>query len=514
MNPERESLLYATFRSVRVGDTVYLLVNDFACPEPEDVVDQNTGGTVASPKYRDRAVSVCEIDESDIILLRRLRYSADQAYVHDWDIDGEIQHIPDYLGWFGFIRYPAIAFDANLESFQSVAWLVHGGSQIEIDEIQALGQDGKILKSRSTPGVLGSTDADGVGVNHNAPTHHVVLAGSAVIGYQIAAALGTKGWGGIASLTIIDNRTLRPEDLPAAPHADIDDVGVPWSVLAARHLGDKITDASVDALVCRVDDPRCDELLAKATVILGCGADDGTRVVLNQWAAWYLVPYIDIAFRSGPRPEQQPAAEPIGRIRVIQPGVTGCLVCSDAYDPIQAALDLMTDADRELYDSVGIEDRNPTDESTCTSTGLIGLATKYGLEALHSMIAPRAALSWDQVCFGKDAASSRYAVSHRDHECRLCRRGHSELGKGMPYGHAERGHETPEPARQAQGMTPQVIRQEPNSTARLTEFFHSHCDSVDNTQAANHSSACLPLDQPLKPKHRHPFEEQEPSKDD
>jgi hypothetical protein len=80
-----------------------------------------------------------------------------------------------------------------------------------------------------------------------------------------------------------------------------------------------------------------------ATVLFHAGDSDGGRKEINEFAVRYGIPLIDLGCDVQVSESQVIAG---GQVRVVLPGENACLACCGAFNPAQAAIDQMNDAQR------------------------------------------------------------------------------------------------------------------------------------------------------------------------
>ena len=87
-------------------------------------------------------------------------------------------------------------------------------------------------------------------------------------------------------------------------------------------------------------------IVKKSNFVFGCLDNDGARLILNELCLAYDKPYFDLA--SGIDVEEGHYG---GRVCVQWNG-NGCLVCHEVLDPVDAALDLLTDEQRKDREAI------------------------------------------------------------------------------------------------------------------------------------------------------------------
>lgn len=132
---------------------------------------------------------------------------------------------------------------------------------------------------------------------------------------------------GARSFILIDDDIIKVENLDRIPYALPEDEarGVPKVDAAARYIRARLPDASIAAIRQPVGSPEALAALKKADVIFG-GVDSHLgRLVLTNFAAAYLIPFIDCG--TGVNVKDGEIIDMGGRITVLWPG-QHCLVCA------------------------------------------------------------------------------------------------------------------------------------------------------------------------------------------
>lgn len=92
--------------------------------------------------------------------------------------------------------------------------------------------------------------------------------------------------------------------------------------------------------------PAFEAIISESDFVFGCLDNDGTRLILTELCLAYTKPYFDLA--SGIDVE---AGRYGGRVCVTW-NSTGCLVCHELLDPVEAALDLLSDEQRRDCEAI------------------------------------------------------------------------------------------------------------------------------------------------------------------
>lgn len=103
-------------------------------------------------------------------------------------------------------------------------------------------------------------------------------------------------------------------------------------------------EARVQALSVSVGDPAAITALKGLDLLFGCTDNHGSRLVLNQLAVQYLIPYLDLGAGLQAAEDGRLSAAG-GQVRLVRPGGF-CLACLDGIDRGQAARDLRSSVER------------------------------------------------------------------------------------------------------------------------------------------------------------------------
>jgi hypothetical protein len=138
---------------------------------------------------------------------------------------------------------------------------------------------------------------------------------------------------GVRKFVLCDPDTIELSNLSRLPYAFEDDEGRKKVRVAAGYVKKVAREAEVKMIAERVQDAR--ENISTCDLIFGCVDNDGARLVMNELSLKYFIPYIDTGTEIFV--DDGKAREMGGQVRVIAPGVTGCLECAEAIDREQAA---------------------------------------------------------------------------------------------------------------------------------------------------------------------------------
>jgi molybdopterin/thiamine biosynthesis adenylyltransferase len=169
--------------------------------------------------------------------------------------------------------------------------------------------------------------------------------GALVLESLLALGIGRYGW-----IEACDPDILEASNLPRIPYAYSTDVGRPKSLLAQYYAHCKNPKLKVSCHREGIESKRIQEIAKEANILIGCIDNDGGRKTLNKIASCYLIPYIDLGTEIIPK---ESSYEAVGQVQIFVPGQTGCLLCSGAIDPSEAALDSLSEETQAEYAGAG-----------------------------------------------------------------------------------------------------------------------------------------------------------------
>jgi molybdopterin/thiamine biosynthesis adenylyltransferase len=152
---------------------------------------------------------------------------------------------------------------------------------------------------------------------------------------------------GVRELVLVDPDTVELTNLNRLVGATRTDARRGrFKVHVARRLVRRINPAArVRALPMSVGHSRAVATLKGVDLLFGCTDNHGSRLLLNQLAVQYLIPYLDLGAGLRAAPDGRLAAAG-GQVRLVRPG-DFCLACIDGIDRTRAARDLMSSLARQ-----------------------------------------------------------------------------------------------------------------------------------------------------------------------
>jgi molybdopterin/thiamine biosynthesis adenylyltransferase len=144
---------------------------------------------------------------------------------------------------------------------------------------------------------------------------------------------------GARDFVVIDHDSSDETSMNRLVTATAADVGTPKAMLARRLVKAVAPDARVEVVASIVQSSRALDALRAVDVIFGCVDNDGARVVLNDLALAYNIPYFDLAV--GIDAERGRVESAGGRLAIVLPGGP-CLYCMNQIDADEARFWLAT----------------------------------------------------------------------------------------------------------------------------------------------------------------------------
>ncbi len=164
----------------------------------------------------------------------------------------------------------------------------------------------------------------------------VAIAGAGGTGSHVAQQLVYLG---VRDLVVIDDDLADDSNMNRLVTAMAADVGTPKAILARRLIKSVAPDAVVRVIQGKVQTAEALDALKGVDIVFGCFDNDGARLILNELAVAYRIPFFDLGV--GIDAEQGLVENAGGRVAVVLPGGP-CLNCMGEIDREEAAFALAT----------------------------------------------------------------------------------------------------------------------------------------------------------------------------
>jgi len=275
------------------------------------------------------------------------------------DLEGQ-QELAAYLADVS----PGRLYAALVLGQEAVTGLVWSDSEkpTRLDEVRVVGPvlerwrgDGIPRQSRTRTAGNGASGqhyhrqvlALGPGGQRLLQTTRVAVVGAGGIGSVVLQELAYLG---VSAFLIIDDDAVEASNLNrlvGASPASVDRLKVD----VMKDMIDQINPrASVEGLSCSIRESPALAAVRTADVIMGCVDTDSARLILNETALAYLIPYVDSGV--GIEVKDREIVEAGGRVVVWVPG-RPCLLCSKDISPRIAAEELETPEEHKFRQTHG-----------------------------------------------------------------------------------------------------------------------------------------------------------------
>lgn len=179
-------------------------------------------------------------------------------------------------------------------------------------------------------------------------TTRVGIVGLGGMGSDIACQLARLG---VREFVLVDNDTIEASNLNRFVGGRHDDVGKTKVDVVAREIWEIDPAAQVTTLQSIFPTEETVDALKTVDFLWGCVDNDGARLLLNQFAQQYLLPYLDLGVGLMTDTDGK-ITEAGGQYRLAIPGEF-CLECIHAINATLAAQDLLTPEQREIHKERG-----------------------------------------------------------------------------------------------------------------------------------------------------------------
>jgi hypothetical protein len=155
---------------------------------------------------------------------------------------------------------------------------------------------------------------------------------------------------GVRNFVVIDDDEAEENNMNRLVTATAADMGTPKTILARRFIKSVAPESEVAVIDEKVQSRKVLDALKGVDVVFGCVDNDGARLILNELARAYGIPYFDLAV--GIEAEAGEATQAGGRVTVVLPG-GACLNCMGEIDVEEARFFLSSEENRELQRARG-----------------------------------------------------------------------------------------------------------------------------------------------------------------
>ena len=427
---EDESFIFSLFSKAQSPDCTIYICKQLLLPDDNELKNQSCVSIEPDQKYQALAYGLAYDQCLSII----------DTHTHPFSSNAHFSGIDDSYGTKN-AKYIAdnfpenttmgmIVFGKGFDNFEARIW--NKGKFEQVKRIEVLGSPTKILIANKTIAPIKVDDPYArhriipgwqQGLLENLKVFVCGLGGNGALIFDSLLALGIgsrDGW-----IKACDPDILEASNLPRIPYAYPEEVGMPKADIAQVHADNRTPELNVRCYDKGIEDEKMQDMLKEANIIIGAIDNDGARLILNGLAARYKIPYLDLGTEIIPDGTMY---EAIGQVQTFIPGKTGCLVCSGAIDPSEAALDTMDEENKAQYASVGYI--RGTDETPTPSVlHLNGVTSHLAISQFLRLIFNDSLNGKEYLHYNSKDAKMFTAAVIQNNDCPVCGI-HGYLGSG------------------------------------------------------------------------------------
>jgi len=351
-NDNCESFLFFFCGINKTLKSVTFLVRDFIRVQEKDIAISDDYSTQVELKALLDITNRAHQENAAIVEAHNHPFSREHVTFSYTDHEGYKEFVPYILD---YLKKPYGATVWSRESVDGMMWTQSFTGCEEIHQIRILG---KSITNYST-----SSNREALKVRSKSPhrAHRQILAlgesGQRQIRRKSVAIIGLGGIGshitqqlaylGVRDFVLVDFDIIQIENLNRIVGAYPCDIGKSKVEIAARMI--KSIAGNEKSRVIRLEkNLRHEDVLnhiKSCDVIFGCVDNDGARLILNELALAYMIPYFDSAF--GIHTENSVIEEAGGRVILVLPDEP-CLMCCKDIDISEASYFLASQQEQEF----------------------------------------------------------------------------------------------------------------------------------------------------------------------
>lgn len=374
------------------GNRCRLLVREIVCARAGDLLSQSPTYLELAPSYYLPAMDRCRQDGMHIIEAHSHPFAGTHVEFSATDIQNETEKFPWYQEKLPWMTAATLVF--GRDAVQGHWWEPTTRSIRPVSSLRLVGAHlRRVIPSGSLPEekIAGGNAlfhrqelAFGAAGQHLIRQTRVGLVGCGGLGCHLAQQLAHLG---VYQFVLVDPDRVETTNLNRLVGATIDDAD------AERRKVDVTTDmirrirpeAQVTAIGRSIADRDSQRAVAGVDLLLGGTDSDGARLVMNQLAARYLLPYFDLG--TGINVRDGLVREAGGQMLYVRPGGF-CLQCAGVIDAHQARVDLMDECERGRHVARGYGVSTPQPAVIYLNAQLASLAVGEVMKLVTGMVPP------------------------------------------------------------------------------------------------------------------------------
>lgn len=421
-NPRIEQFAFGLFDRRETSDGPMLIVRDLYLPDKDDLSSQSAGGVTPSREFQAQVYAAAANREMGIIDFHTHphqgtpRFSGIDTAEAAQNADYICRKLPEAVGHamvvFGndLTGHDAVVLDRASKAYRPAGSLEILGRGIQIRPTRTDGDKSlhaeRYDRQQRIPGWDQRT------LSHL----KVFIVGAGGNGAQIFQTLVSLGVGEHGWIAVADDDQVEATNLPRIPYAFAEHVGVPKVTVAAQYAGRKNPSLPLYPYALPFQNPAVIARAQAAHLLILAPDNDGARKIGNELAVDCQIPMIDMACDILIDKDK---VESGGQVRLVLPSENACLVCCGAYDPSEAALDLMDEESRARHAGQGYV-RGAEGEPTASVANLNAFTAQLGMSAFLAVVHGRQFGDWDYCHFNQFTAQTVPASTQPNDRCPLC----------------------------------------------------------------------------------------------
>ena len=382
-----ESFVYGLFSKAQISNGTIYICKQLLLPDENDLKNQSRVSIEPDKKYQSVAYGLAYDQNLTIIDTHTHPFSSNARFSSIDNGYGKknAKYVADNLP--ESTTMGMIVLGRGFDNFEAQIW---NKKKFEaVNRIEILGSPTKILLANEKTTRIKADDPYArhriipgwqQGLLENLKVFVCGLGGNGCLIFDSLVALGigsNNGW-----IKACDPDTLEASNLPRIPYAYSKEIRKPKAEIAQTHAKNKAPKLNAQCYNKSIETDKMQEIAKEANIIIGAIDNDGARMILNDIASRYGIPYIDLGTEIIPN---ENTYEAVGQVQIMIPGETGCLVCSSMIDPSTAAMDLMSKEDNEQYAQAGYI-RGTNETPTPSVLHLNGVTSHLGISQFLSLI--------------------------------------------------------------------------------------------------------------------------------
>jgi len=420
-DPEKEQHAFALGRVNRNHSGVRLLVNEVLLDEEADLLEQKQALVEAHPVRVLEVADRCEAEGLSLVAIHSHPFCRGSVRKSGLDVHSESEIFPWIAQRVPTGCHASLVF--GQDSVDGHYWNAGSQSRSAVQAVRVVGEHVRVLPTTSGNGRRQAgyrpderfdrqVQAFGQAGQSLIETTRVGIIGAGGLGTALTQKLAHLG---VRSFVVVDDDRVELSNLNRLVGASRGDAEkrTPKVSVVERTIRQVEPAAVVQALIASVAERPTQEALKHCDVLFGCSDSDGARLIGNELAVRYMIPYFDLG--AGIMHEDGVLRAVGGQVWQVVPGGF-CLQCTGAIDIAKARVDLMTEVEKRRHLGRGYG----TGETAPNVIFLNTLVASLAVQEFSNMLAPFKAPSKMLVYDALKGTVETVRPPNPDPECPVC----------------------------------------------------------------------------------------------